>query len=288
MNQTTCRCHIHTEDDIDIANAAISMRDVCFSYGNNEVLHNVTLSIPKKSIAAVVGPNGGGKTTLLRLMLGDLLPVYGKIHVTGKPPVYARRKIGFVPQQFNYDPQFPINVLETVMLGRSAKKTFGFFSEEDREAAFKALAEVGLASMAKRHFSELSGGQRQRVFVAQALCSDPEILLLDEPTANVDAKTENDLYSLFKNLNRDKTLVIVSHNLRVIASYATHIIHVNRTADMHELSKDNARMLVPLPGSNEQSLVDDNYSAHLESLTNFMNSPHNAQFCNCPNNEKEK
>ena len=255
----------------------ISMSNVCFSYGNNEVLHNVTLSVAKNSIVAVVGPNGGGKTTLLRLILGDIKPMYGKMQVFGKSPVKARRKIGFVPQQTDFDSRFPISVLETVVLGRSAKKTFGLFSDEDREAALKTLKDVGLEHLAKKHISELSGGQRQRAFVAQALCSDPEMLMLDEPTANVDSKTEKDLYALFKNLNNDKTLIIVSHNLRVVASYATHIICVNRTIDMHELSKDNSKTLIPLPGSGEQSLIDDDYAAHLEELVSFMDSPHNAE-----------
>ena len=114
---------------------AVSVRDVCFAYGANEALHNVSFELPPRSLTAVVGPNGGGKTTLLRLLLGDLRPKYGEIRVLGEPPERARRRVGFVPQSIVFDPDFPISVLEAVMLGRAADRVLGGFSRADREAA---------------------------------------------------------------------------------------------------------------------------------------------------------
>ena len=158
---------------------AVLVRDLCFSYGGNEALHNVSFEIPRRALAAVVGPNGGGKTTLLRLLLGELRPRFGEVRVLGEAPERARRRVGFVPQSAEFDPDFPITVLESVMLGRGAARALGGCRRDDREAAREALGRVGLADLGARPFAALSGGQRQRVAIAQALVSRPELLLLD-------------------------------------------------------------------------------------------------------------
>lgn len=258
---------------------AISVGDVCFSYGENEVLHNVSFEIPRGAVVAVIGPNGGGKTTLLRLLLGDLEPRFGSVRVLGGAPAAARRRMGFVPQQIAFDPDFPVTVLETVMLGRVADRFFGGFSRADRLAAEDALARVGLAGFGPRPFAALSGGQRQRVAVAQALAAAPELLLLDEPTANVDAETEAELYALFAELAKSATLVIVSHNLGVVAARASHLLCVNRTADLHELGADSEATLEPLaaPGG-PLALVHTLHPEHVKALrAAAMHSPHHGQ-----------
>lgn len=256
----------------------VAVSDVCFSYGDHEVLHNVSFEITAKSLVAVVGPNGGGKTTLIKLMMGTLKPRFGKIKVFGKNPENSRVRMGFVPQQINFDPDFPITVLEAVMLGRSASHVLGGFRRADREAAEKAIQAVGLDGLSQNLFSELSGGQRQRILIAQALCSDPEILLLDEPTANVDPETERSLYELFKELNKTKTIVIVSHNLRVVIAHATHIICVDRSVDMHRIGEDEHTELVPVQGCDAYSFINDSKPDHLfGKLNSELAAPHRGE-----------
>lgn len=254
---------------------AVDVRDVCFSYGENEVLHNVSFEIPRGAVVAVVGPNGGGKTTLLRLLLGDLAPRFGAVRVLGGSPAAARRRVGFVPQHVAFDPDFPATVLQVAMLGRVADRFFGGFSRADRDAAAAALARVGLEGFGPRPFAALSGGQRQRVAVAQALASDPELLLLDEPTANVDPATEEDLHALFAELAARATVVIVSHNLSVVLARATHLLCVNRTADLHRLGADGEARLEPLASTGGGlAFVHTLHPEHVKALRAALGTPH--------------
>ena len=256
---------------------AVSVRDVCFSYGGNEALHNVSFELPRRALAAVVGPNGGGKTTLLRLLLGELRPRYGEVRVLGEAPERARRRVGFVPQTVAFDPDFPITVLEAVMLGRDAARALGGFRRADREAAAAALARVGLDGFGARPFAALSGGQRQRVAIAQALVSRPELLLLDEPTANVDHRTEEDLVELFGRLAEESAVVLVSHNLGVVAAHATHLLCVNRGADLHALGgADPEARLEPLAGGG-LAVVRNLHADHIEELLARLDAPHRAE-----------
>ena len=256
---------------------AVLVRDLCFSYGGNEALHNVSFEIPRRALAAVVGPNGGGKTTLLRLLLGELRPRFGEVRVLGEAPERARRRVGFVPQSVEFDPDFPISVLESVMLGRGAPRALGGFRRDDREAARAALARVGLADLGGRPFAALSGGQRQRVAIAQALVSRPELLLLDEPTANVDHRTEADLLDLFSRLAEESAVVLVSHNLGVVAARATHLLCVNRGADLHALGgADPEARLEPLAGGG-LALVRNLHPEHIEELLGRLDAPHRAE-----------
>lgn len=253
---------------------AVSVRDVCFAYGAHEVLHNVSFDIPDRALVAIVGPNGGGKTTLINLLLGALPPRYGSVSVLGDSPQAARRRIGFVPQHLHFDPDFPLTVVEAVMLGRAAEHLFGGFRKEERRVAIEALETVGLAHKAKALFAELSGGERQRVLIAQALCHETELLLLDEPTANVDAATEADLYELFHTLNQTKTIMIVSHNLRVVIAHATHILCVNRVVDLHDVASDAVAKLEPVVGNRALSWINDRHPQHLEQLVEGLATPH--------------
>ena len=219
---------------------AIDIHDLCFAYENREVLHNINLEIEEGDFAIVVGPNGGGKTTLLKLMLGLLQPKYGRITVFGVPPAQARRQIGYVPQSLAYDPKVPISVLDLALMGRVDRHRFGAFDRSDRQAALQALHEVGLDDCAERPFADLSGGQRQRALIAQAVAAAPRLLLLDEPCANIDADGSQTIHRLLKRLNERLTIVMVSHNLGLVEVSARHVICVNHTADMHRLAEVSA------------------------------------------------
>lgn len=221
----------------DSAVPAIEIRNLCFGYEEHEVLHNINLRISRNDFAIVVGPNGGGKSTLLRLMLGLLEPRYGEVRVFGEDPVAARRRMGYVPQSLEFDHKFPISVLETVLLGRVERHLFGGARAADRKIARDALSEVGLDGLGGVPFAELSGGQRQRVLIAQALASQPEVLLLDEPGANLDAPGVAAIYGLLKELSCRLTIVMVSHNLTMVEPFATHVVCVNHTADMHRIDE---------------------------------------------------
>lgn len=215
----------------------IIINNLCFGYDSTEVLHNINLHIERGSYTIVVGPNGGGKTTLLKLMLGLIEPVYGDITVLGKTPKMARRQVSYVPQSLQYDALFPVTVLDIVLMGRVDKRPFGLFRKLDREVAEASLEQVNLNGYSKRSFQSLSGGERQRVLIAQALASEPELLLLDEPGANLDPENRLQLYELLHSLTPKITVIMVSHNLNVVASVASHILCVNRTADIHRIEE---------------------------------------------------
>jgi len=216
--------------------SVIDVRDVCFAYGSQEALHNVTFSVPERAFVAVVGPNGGGKSTMLKLILGEMPPRYGVIRVLGRDPVDVRQRVGYVPQTLPFDPGFPVSVRDVVLMGRVDRTRVGPYRAADRLAAAEALARVGLDGFERRPFSALSGGERQRVLIAQALVSSPEILLLDEPTANIDPSFAGRLHSLFRELKKDRTVIMVSHNLVAVTEHATHVLCVNRTAEMHRMA----------------------------------------------------
>jgi len=215
----------------------IDVRDVCFSYGAQEVLHNVTFRIGRHALVAVVGPNGGGKTTLLKLLLGALAPRFGSIRVLGLSPEEARSRIGYVPQAIPFDARFPVSVREVVLMGRVGKNRLGAYGQADRAMAQRSLERVRLAGFERRSFAELSGGERQRVMIAQALASGSELLLLDEPVANIDPEHASRMYELFQELVSDVTVMMVSHNLGVVTGHATHVLCVNHTAGLHAIGE---------------------------------------------------
>lgn len=254
----------------------ISIENVCFRYEHQEVLHNINLRIQKGNFVILVGPNGGGKTTLLRLILGLLQPRFGSIRVLGGSPAQARRRIGYVPQSLQFDAAFPANVLDIVLMGRVERHLFGPYNRGDRVVAQDCLRQVGLAEYGNRAFSALSGGERQRVLIAQALACQPELLLLDEPNANLDADGSRAIYELLRELNKQLTILLVSHNLSTVESYASHIVCVNRTAEMHCLE-------------NVDTSADGNWTHLHHSADCPVSANANSQICchdqqshNCP------
>ncbi|NLV91359.1 MAG: ABC transporter ATP-binding protein [Firmicutes bacterium] len=207
---------------------------VSFDYGAVPVLRDVSFSVEPRDFIGIIGPNGGGKTTLIKLALGLLTPAQGSIRVLGTRPDLARSRIGYVPQAMDFDRDFPISVLDLVLMGRLSRRSLiGRYRPEDKDAAWRALESVEVADLAHRPLSDLSGGQRQRVFIARALATEPEILMLDEPTASVDSQAERDIYELLRKLNRQMTIILVTHDLGFISSYVNKVACVNREVALH-------------------------------------------------------
>jgi len=213
---------------------AIRIDSMSFSYGATPVLENVNLTIARGEYLAVLGPNGGGKTSLLRLLLGLAKPGSGSVRVLGSEPSAAARRIGYMPQFTATGRFFPISALQTVLMGRLAPGMLGpSWSREDKRKAMACLDRVGAAGLEHKPLAGLSGGQRQRVFIARALACDPELMLLDEPTASVDPEGRASLQELLGELAKSLTVVLVSHDVSVISRHVTCVACVNRTVHFH-------------------------------------------------------
>lgn len=209
---------------------AVNFDDVTFFYEDTPVLKDVNFSIEEGSFVGMIGPNGGGKTTLLKLLMGFLKPTRGSISIFGNPPSYGKQEIAYVPQSLRYDKQFPISVMELVLGGRLAHLPwYGVFSKEDIEAAIQALERVNMSQFKDRGFGTLSGGQAQRALIARALASNPKLLLLDEPTANVDANAEHDIYDILKKLQGYMTILMVTHDLNTAIHLFDKVLCVQHT-----------------------------------------------------------
>lgn len=214
----------------------VRIRDAAFSYGDLPVLTDVNLEISAGELAYIVGPNGGGKTTLLKLILGLQKPDRGVIEIFSEAPEKSFHRIGYSPQYIHFDPQFPITVLDIVLMGSLIDRKYGFFSRQERAAAFEALDRLDIKELAEDRFSQLSGGQRQRVLIARSLVNKPELLLLDEPTANVDFHTEDRLMTIIKELRENHTVLLVSHDFNFVSEEVNKVVCVNREVHVHPTS----------------------------------------------------
>lgn len=254
----------HTASD-----PAIELKDLWFAYDGTRVLEQVDLALPRGEFLAVLGPNGGGKSTLLRLLLGLIAPGGGSLSVLGQPPGQAGGQIGYLPQFTQVSASFPITVLGAVLLGL-VKPGVDFLRvlrpraerQREREAAMTALTRVGLADQAGRRLSDLSGGQRQRVFIARAIVSGPALLLLDEPTASVDGKSRQELMALLAQLNRDMTIVMVSHDMSTVDGCVTSIACVNKGLHFHAESRLTPEIFAEAVGADVRASCPVELVAH--------------------------
>ena len=222
----------------------IDIKNLWFSFNGEPVLQNVNFTLHRKEFLAMIGPNGGGKTTLLKLILGLLKADRGEIRVLEQNPRQAAHRIGYVPQDVHINKNFPISVLDVVLMGRLRPGiSWSHHKKDDRIAAQLALAKVEMEQFKNRHIDELSGGQRQRVFIARALVTEPEILILDEPTAGVDAKGQAEIYTILKALNEKVTILVVSHDLLALSSYIKSVACVNRRVHFHGAAEVTEEML---------------------------------------------
>jgi zinc transport system ATP-binding protein len=239
------------------ASPAIEMNNVSFRYDEQQILIDVNLTIWPYDSICIVGPNGGGKTTLMKLIIGQLSPDTGTVTIFGKRPEEAHQFFGYVPQYAHYDKQFPISVKEVVCMGRLGNSFTGRYSREDKEKTLAALREVDLADLADRSFSMLSGGQRQRVLIARALASGGEILILDEPTANIDRDSESHLFDLLGELNKRMTILMVTHDVGFASSFFKRIACVNREVVIHPTSELTGRLIQDMYGGDLQMIRHD-------------------------------
>ncbi len=216
--------------------AIVTIQNLWVFRDGHPVLEDINLKLDEGDFLGLIGPNGGGKSTLLKVMLGLIKPGRGEVRVFGLEPATARSYVGYVPQKTLFDPSFPVTALEVVLMGRFSRTgLFRRYRREDREAAFFALEAVGMKELANREIGSLSGGEQQRVFVARSLVSEPKLLLLDEPTAGVDAAQQADFYELLCRLNRKKgiAIVLVSHDITAVSKYVNKIACLNQRLFYH-------------------------------------------------------
>ncbi|OPX59116.1 MAG: putative branched-chain amino acid transport ATP-binding protein LivG [Methanobacterium sp. PtaB.Bin024] len=221
---------------------AVEIEDVSVTFHEQPVLKDINLSIKINDFLAIIGPNGGGKSTLLKIILGLIKVDQGKVTVFGNQPGNPDNPIGYLPQHVSFDPDFPINVFDTVLSGRY----HGFlknYSDDDRKKVTKALREVGMLDKSHRQISRLSGGQMQRVFIARAIVREPKLLLLDEPMASIDPEMQNSFYNLLSRLRDKMAIVLVSHDVGAVSSHVDNIACLNQKLYYHGSAEDAAKPL---------------------------------------------
>jgi len=237
----------------------IEFKGVSYAYDGPAVLSDIDLVVPAGEFLGIVGPNAGGKSTLLKLILGLIEPSAGRIKVLGSNPAKARVRLGYVPQYPVFARDFPITVEQVVLMGRlGLGRWFGGYSVADRTIARRAMGETEVAHLAGRHIQHLSGGQLQRVLVARALASEPEILLLDEPTANIDQRMESDIFALLRGLNQRMTILVVSHDVAFISGYVHRVACLNRTLVCHDTAAIDGQTIQALYGEDVR-MVDHHH-----------------------------
>ena len=212
----------------------VQIEGLRFRYGAQPVLEDIAMEVSTGDFLGIIGPNGGGKTTLLKLILGLLRPDAGTIRLFGQTPAKARHLTGYVPQSSQSDFTFPITVAEVVAMGVLSPGTI-LFRNPAKEVIQEAMASVGIEPLARTPFGELSGGQRQRCLIARALASKPRLLILDEPTSSVDTSVEQDFFELLHRLNATMTIILVSHDIGFISAYVNRVACVNRKLVCHDM-----------------------------------------------------
>jgi zinc transport system ATP-binding protein len=212
----------------------VNIRDVWVYYDDTPVLEGISLTVEKGDFLGIIGPNGGGKTTLLKVILGLINPSRGTVTILGQPPEKSRQHIGYIPQYNLFDRDFPINVRDTVLMGCNGKMgIIRRYGREDKKRAQEALETVGMLPYQNQQLGKLSGGEQQRVFIARALVSRPRLLLLDEPTASVDSSMQTEFYELLVGLKKDMTIIMVSHDISAVSIYVDDIACLNRQLYYH-------------------------------------------------------
>ncbi len=241
----------------------VEIKNVWFAYNGQTVLEDVSLDIQQGDFIAMIGPNGGGKTTLLKLMLGLLKPDKGAIRVLGDSTEKASHHIGYVSQDVHINRSFPITATDVVLMGKlEPNRRWAKSSVQDRDEALDALERMEIESFADNKIGELSGGQRQRVFIARALVTQPKVLLLDEPTASIDAKGQAEFHRLLKTLNKDIPILVVSHDLVAISTYVKSVACINKRLHYHHQAEITGEMLEEMYPCTDEEVCPVELIAH--------------------------
>ena len=228
----------------------INLDNVSFSYTHIPVVRDINLAIGEGEFLGVIGPNAGGKSTLLKLILGLIRADTGEITVFGEKPEKGRSRIGYVPQHPAFSRDFPINVRDAVLLGRLGEtRWYGGYTQKDEDIAINVLKALEIDNICKQTIDSLSGGQLQRVLIARALASGPDILILDEPTANIDVRSEEDIFGLLKQYNDHMTIIVVSHDIGFISAYVDRVACLNQTMLCHTTSEMSGKTIEELYGA---------------------------------------
>lgn len=228
----------------------VEIQSVTAGYGQIPVLEDVNLLIEKGSFTGIIGPNGGGKTTLLKLMLGLIKPWKGQVKLLGDNPQKKRHRIGYVPQASTINMHFPISIRQVVLSGRLAgmKPFWHYYKRSDLKIVEQCLSHLDILDLAERQIGQLSRGQLQRVLIARALAVKPAILLLDEPTSGLDATASSHLYELLQKLNDEMTIIMVTHDTLAISAYVKDIACINRSLYYHGEPNISPELVMELYG----------------------------------------
>jgi zinc transport system ATP-binding protein len=241
----------------------VDIKNVSFSYDTIPVLQDINMQLYDDDFLAIIGPNGGGKTSILKLILGLIKPKKGTITVFGKSPQESRKNIGYLPQNFSSNFDFPITVFEVVLMGRLGIRGIGRrYTEEDKEKCIEALQKVGMDQFRNREIGKLSGGQIQRVFIARALATNPQLLLLDEPVSSIDIQWEQAFFELIHTLNSECAIVLVTHDISVISTYIDKIACLNRRLFYHGSKKEGIRKIAEMYESPVHLISHEHPSTH--------------------------
>lgn len=229
----------HSGEVEKMSDSVIRLENIHHAYGNKVILNDVNLDIKRGMFMGLVGPNGGGKTTLIKIILGLIKPDKGTIYLLDEPIEKFKdwNRIGFVSQKANtFNKGFPATVFEVVAMGLTAKIGYGkFMKRKDKQKVLTAIDQVGMGEYAYQNIGNLSGGQQQRIFIARALVSEPELLILDEPTVGIDYQNVKLFYELLHELNvqQNITLLLVTHDTGAMTEYATNVVCLNQTLHFH-------------------------------------------------------
>lgn len=222
----------------------ITMQHVWAGYDREPILQDINFTVREGDFIGIIGPNGGGKTTLLRVLLGLIAPMGGSVEILGRSVDRGRRAIGYVPQNIDFDRSFPMRVRDVVRMGRlGRRRLFQRYNRQDDAIVEAALDRVEMLDALDKPIGALSGGQRQRVYIARALAGEPQILLLDEPTASVDPRVQTTIYELLRQLNETITILTISHDLGAVSTYVKTVGCLNRRLHYHGEKQITSKML---------------------------------------------
>lgn len=214
----------------------LECKNLSYRYSNEYVLENVNFILEDRDFLALIGPNGGGKTTLVKLILRLLKPNKGQINYPNVEIFNPSSLIGYVPQDTTINSDFPIQAIDVVKMGFLKKRFLGYkVSKKEEYDALEMLEKLGIKDLAYRRISDLSGGQRQRVLIARALSGGPKLIILDEPTSSIDTKTQKEIYQLLKTFNNFHTIIVISHDISILLGYASKVLFVNKEVVEHKV-----------------------------------------------------